>query len=139
MYNRLRTGGDQFFPLGWAMVLQKAGGHHHVAHAVASIRRCLRSAGDVEHVDNADINQRLMETIEWITSYSQQIRSAIEDGVIDAARTRAIEENSTRRWLSGRSIQRWCIGFFAPLKRMTPASVQLRASWRIAIVWRTNA
>ncbi|TCW43538.1 hypothetical protein EDC53_116119 [Phytobacter diazotrophicus] len=93
MYNRLRTGGDQFFPLGWAMVLQKAGGHHHVAHAVA------RASGgvfvpltDVEQVDNADINQRLLEAIEQITSYSQQIRTAIEDGVIEPHERAAIDD-----------------------------------------------
>lgn len=37
----------------------------------------------MEEVDNADINQRLLEAIEQITSYSQQIRVAIEDGVIE--------------------------------------------------------
>ena len=34
-------------------------------------------------MDNADINQRLLEVIEQIGSYSKQIRSAIEDGVVE--------------------------------------------------------
>jgi hypothetical protein len=95
LYNRLRTGGDQFFPLGWAMVLQRLAASP-CGDAVARIWRCLRSAGDVEQVDNADINQRLMETIEWITSYSQQIRSAIEDGVIDADERERLKRTVTR-------------------------------------------
>ncbi|HGE8676013.1 TPA: YmfL family putative regulatory protein, partial [Salmonella enterica] len=84
LFNRLRTGGDQIFPIGWALVLQRAGGTYHLAHSVA------RASGgvfvplaDMEEVDNADINQRLLEAIEQITSYSQQIRVAIEDGVIE--------------------------------------------------------
>lgn len=93
LFNRLRTNGDQMFPLGWAIVLQKAGGSHHVAHAVA------RASGgvfvplnDVEEVDNSDINQRLLEAIEQITSYSQQIRVAIEDGVIEPHERAAIDD-----------------------------------------------
>ncbi|MEY8710485.1 YmfL family putative regulatory protein [Mangrovibacter phragmitis] len=91
LFNRLRAGGDQMFPMGWAMVMQKAGNTHHVAHAVA------RASGgvfvpltDVEDVDNGDINQRLLEAIEQITKYSQQIRVAIEDGVIEPHEREAI-------------------------------------------------
>ena len=35
LFNRLRADGDQIFPLGWAMVLQRAGGTHFIADAVA--------------------------------------------------------------------------------------------------------
>ncbi len=93
LINRLRSHGNQIFPLGWATLLQKAGGSYHVAHAVA------RASGgvfvpltDVEQVDNADINQRLLEAIEQITSYSQQIRAAIEDGVIEPHERAAIDD-----------------------------------------------
>ena len=48
----------------------------------------------IEDVDNADINQRLMETIEWISEHSQYVRIATADGVIDAAERERIEENS---------------------------------------------
>ncbi|ELP4220336.1 hypothetical protein QUN67_004912, partial [Salmonella enterica subsp. enterica serovar Typhimurium] len=93
LFNRLRTGGDQIFPIGWALVLQRAGGTYHLAHSVA------RASGgvfvplaDMEEVDNADINQRLLEAIEQITSYSQQIRVAIEDGVIEPHEKAVIDE-----------------------------------------------
>lgn len=33
LFNRLRAGGDQIFPMGWAMVLQKAAGVSYVADA----------------------------------------------------------------------------------------------------------
>lgn len=72
LFNRLRADGDQIFPLGWAMVLQRAGGTHFIADAVAqSANGVFVSLPDVEDVDNADINQRLLEVIEQIGSYSK--------------------------------------------------------------------
>ena len=35
LHNRLRSGGDQIFPLEWAMVLQDASGTRHVTDAIA--------------------------------------------------------------------------------------------------------
>lgn len=43
-------------------------------------------------MDNADINQRLLEVIEQIGSYSKQIRSAIEDGVVEPHEKTAIND-----------------------------------------------
>ncbi|HAV8240788.1 TPA: RusA family crossover junction endodeoxyribonuclease [Escherichia coli] len=55
LFNRLRADGDQIFPLGWAMVLQRAGGTHFIADAVAqSANGVFVSLPDVEDVDNAD-------------------------------------------------------------------------------------
>ena len=98
LFNRLRHIGDQVFPMGWADVLQKAGGTHHVAHAVA------RASGgvfvpmpaDIDEIDNADINQRLLEAIEQISAYSKQVREAIEDGVIERHEKEAIEDEIYR-------------------------------------------
>ncbi|WP_250274275.1 phage regulatory CII family protein [Escherichia coli] len=42
--------------------------------------------------ENADINQRLLEVIEQIGSYSKQIRSAIEDGVVEPHEQTAIND-----------------------------------------------
>ncbi|BBS48807.1 YmfL family putative regulatory protein [Klebsiella quasipneumoniae] len=95
LFNRLRTDGDQVFPFGWAMVLQRAGGSHHIANAIAKA-----SGGvfvpltDVEDVDNGDINQRLMESVEWIGKHSQYLRKATADGVIDRDERVQIEANS---------------------------------------------
>lgn len=41
LFNRLRADGDQIFPLGWAMILQRAGGTHFIADAVAQSSLCL--------------------------------------------------------------------------------------------------
>ena len=95
LFNRLRTEGDQIFPLGWAMVLQRAGGSNHIADAVARHSQgVFVPLADVDEVDNADINQRLMESIEWIGRHSNFVRKATADGVIDEEERAQIEENS---------------------------------------------
>ncbi len=67
LFNRLRADGDQIFPLGWAMVLQRAAGTHYIADAVAqSAGGVFVSLPEIEEVENADINQRLLEVIEQI-------------------------------------------------------------------------
>lgn len=95
LFNRLRADGDQIFPLGWAMVLQRAGGSNHIANAIARHSNgVFVPIADIEDVDNGDINQRLMESIEWIGKHSNFVRKATADGVIDAEERAQIEENS---------------------------------------------
>lgn len=95
LFNRLRTDGDQIFPLGWAMVLQRAGGSTYIADAIARHSNgVFVPLADVEEVENGDINQRLMESVEWIGKHSQYLRKATADGVIDDAERAQIEENS---------------------------------------------
>ncbi|HGA2976862.1 TPA: YmfL family putative regulatory protein [Klebsiella aerogenes] len=95
LFNRLRADGDQVFPFGWAMVLQRAGGSHHIANAIAKASGgVFVPLADVEEVDNGDINQRLMESVEWIGKHSQYLRKATADGVIDRDERAQIEANS---------------------------------------------
>ncbi|MDF3830257.1 YmfL family putative regulatory protein [Pseudocitrobacter sp. 2023EL-00150] len=94
LYNRLRTNGDQIFPLGWALVLQSAGGPSHIANAVAyQSNGVFVPLPEMDEIENADINQRLMESLEWLGKHSQYIRKATADGVIDADERAQIEEN----------------------------------------------
>ncbi len=95
LFNRLRADGDQIFPLGWAMVLQRAGGSNHIANAIARHSNgVFVPLADVEEIENGDINQRLMESVEWIGKHSQYVRKATADGVIDEKERAQIEENS---------------------------------------------
>ena len=88
------------------MILQRAGGTHFIADAVAqSANGVFVSLPDVEDVDNADINQRLLEVIEQIGSYSKQIRSAIEDGVVEPHEKTAINDELYLSFRSCRSMQ----------------------------------
>ncbi len=135
LFNRLRADGDQIFPLGWAMILQRAAGTHYIADAVAqSAGGVFVSLPELEEVENADINQRLLEVIEQNGSYSKQIRSAIEDGVVEPHEQTAINDELYLSISKLRSMQHWSTKSFALQKRVTPASVQLRASWRFVSV-----
>ncbi len=53
---------------------------------------CLYRFLEEWRMKNADINQRLLEVIEQIGSYSKQIRSAIEDGVVEPPAGRRIND-----------------------------------------------
>lgn len=93
LMNRLRGESDQIFPLGWAVLLDQAGGTNHVVDALAkAYGGVFVPLPDIEQVDNADINQRLLEAIEQITKYSQQVRAAIEDGVVEPHERTAIND-----------------------------------------------
>jgi hypothetical protein len=95
LFNRLRAGGDQIFPLGWAMVLQQASGTTYIADAVSRQSNSVNvPLVDLEDIENGDINQRLMEAIEWIGQHSKYLRQATADGVIDEAEREQIEANS---------------------------------------------
>jgi hypothetical protein len=95
LFNRLRAGGDQIFPMGWAMVLQQASDAKHIADAVSRQSTSINvPLVDLSIVDNADINQRLLESIEWIGKHSAAVRQAIADGVIDRQERRSLDESS---------------------------------------------
>ena len=128
LFNRLRVDGDQIFPLGWAMVLQRAGGSTHIADAVARHSQgVFVPLADVDDLDNADINQRPMESIEWIGRHSNFVRKATADGVIDADERAQIEENSYQVIAKFRGARNASLSSFCVAERVTPASVQLRA------------
>ena len=95
LFNRLRVDGDQMFPMGWAMLLQQASGTKYIADAVSRNSHSVNvPLVELEEVDNADINDRLMETIEWIGKHTAYLREATADGEIDMSERERIEENS---------------------------------------------
>lgn len=93
IFNRLRSNGDQIFPLGWAMVLQAAAGVTYIADAIS-----FQTDGGVhipgvsaEH-DNEEIGLKLAELVgelgELVTAY----RSYISDGVVTRAEWQSLNE-----------------------------------------------
>lgn len=84
IFNRLRTNGDQVFPIGWANVLQMASGTTYVADYMSRAVGCINvPLPDVEMLGNTDINQKLLESYEEVGHYSKLVQEAIEDGEID--------------------------------------------------------
>jgi hypothetical protein len=58
--------------------------------------KAIKKQSPVELVDYGDINQRLLEAIGQITRYSQQVRAAIEDGVVEPHEREVIDEERHR-------------------------------------------
>ena len=82
------------------------------------------SLPEIEEVENADINQRLLEVIEQIGSYSKQIRSAIEDGVVEPHEQTAINDELYLSISKLREHAALVYKIFCVPERVTPASVQ---------------
>jgi hypothetical protein len=77
------------------MVLQQASNTKYIADAVSNQSHCVNiPLVELESVDNADINDRLMESIEWIGRHSARVREAIADGVIDEKERQDLDETS---------------------------------------------
>ena len=127
LFNRLRADGDQIFPLGWAMILQRAGGTHFIADAVAQSANgvfvslpiltsaCWKSLNRLAVIPDRFVRQS--KTVWWNRMRRQQLTTSC-----------------ISQFRSCRSMQHWSTKSFAFQKVMTPASVQLRAPWRVVTV-----
>lgn len=140
IFNRLRTGGDQIFPLGWALVLQQASDTKHIADAVSRQSNSVNvPLVAVDDIDNADINQRLMESIEWIGKHSSYLRKATADGVIDQAEREQIEENSYQVMTKWQEHLTLLFRVFCAPEKGDAGELQLPASRRVDRSGDTNA
>ncbi|NUL39411.1 YmfL family putative regulatory protein [Kosakonia sacchari] len=140
LFNRLRDGGDQVFPMGWAMVLQQASDTKHIADAVSRQSNSVNvPLVAVDDIDNADINQRLMESIEWIGKHSTYLRKATADGVIDQAEREQIEENSYQVMAKWQEHLTLLFRVFCAPEKGDAGELQLPASRRVDQSGDTNA
>ncbi|WP_417631252.1 YmfL family putative regulatory protein [Citrobacter freundii] len=64
LFNRLRVDGDQIFPMGWAMVLQKAAGVSYIADAFSrQTDNGIHIPGAVPETENEEIGLKLAELV----------------------------------------------------------------------------
>ena len=83
LFNRLRAGGDQIFPMGWAMVLQKAAGVSHIADAFSrETDNGIHVPGAVPDDENEEIGLKLAELVGRLGELVNAYRHYIEDGVV---------------------------------------------------------
>lgn len=114
------------------MVLQQAGGTKHIADAFSRQSNSVNvPLVELEEVDNGDINQRLMESIEWIGKHSKYLRKATADGVIDEAERAQIEENSYQVMAKWQEHLTLLYRVFCASERVTPGGCSPRASERV--------
>ncbi|UAN61564.1 YmfL family putative regulatory protein [Serratia sp. JSRIV006] len=95
LFNRLRPGSNQIFPIGWLMVLQNAGGNTHFADATSRQSRSVNvRLPEVENIGREDINAKLMEAIEYLGKHSELVRRFTEDGEIDERERQELDHNT---------------------------------------------
>lgn len=84
LFNRLRAGGDQIFPMGWAMVLQKAAGVSYVADAFSrQTDNGIHIPGAPPDAENQEIGLKLAELVGHLGDLVNAYRHYIDDGVVD--------------------------------------------------------
>jgi hypothetical protein len=82
IFNRLRTDGDQFFPIGWVMVLEKASGKNHVTDAWSRERGGYHVPFVEVDTDNEEIGIKLAELVGRLGDLVNAYRQYISDSVI---------------------------------------------------------
>lgn len=83
VHNRLRYEGDQIFPLGWAMVLQRAAGVTHIADYISrETDNGLHVPGIEVADDNVEISMRLAEMVGKLGELVDAYRRYAADDVI---------------------------------------------------------
>lgn len=93
LFNRLRAGGDQIFPLGWAMVLQSAAGVSYIADAFSrETDNGIHVPGAVPDDENEEIGLKLAELVGRLGELVNAYRHYIEDGVVDRSEWQSLND-----------------------------------------------
>ena len=131
LFNRLRAGGDQIFPMGWAMVLQSAAGVSYIADAFSrETDNGIHVPGAVPDDENEEIGLKLAELVGRLGELVNAYRHYIEDGVVDRSEWQSLNDIAYQFRVTLMTF----LNLIASQKWLRPASVQLRAPWRVVSV-----
>ncbi len=93
LFNRLRAGGDQIFPMGWAMVLQSAAGVSYIADAFSrETDNGIHVPGTVPDDENEEIGLKLAELVGRLGELVNAYRWYIDDGVVDKGEWQSLND-----------------------------------------------
>lgn len=93
LFNRLRVGGDQIFPMGWAMVLQSAAGVSYIADAFSrETDNGIHVSGAVPDDENEEIGLKLAELVGRLGDLVNAYRWYIDDGVVDKGEWQSLND-----------------------------------------------
>ncbi|WP_420809753.1 YmfL family putative regulatory protein [Entomohabitans teleogrylli] len=97
IFNRLRAGGDQIFPMGWAMVLQKAAGVTYVADAISrQTDNGMHIPGAMPEDMNEEIGRKLAELVGQLGDLVNAYRRYTEDDVVTRCEWASLNEIAYR-------------------------------------------
>ncbi|GJL37740.1 hypothetical protein TUM17576_45600 [Enterobacter hormaechei] len=93
IFNRLRAGGDQIFPMGWAMVLQKASGTCYIADAFSrETDNGIHVSGTAYEDENEEIGLKLAELVGQLGRLVSAYREYIDDGVVTSSEWKSLND-----------------------------------------------
>ncbi|EMZ5861531.1 YmfL family putative regulatory protein [Yersinia enterocolitica] len=92
IFNRLRTDGDQIFPIGWVMVLEKAASKNHVTDAWSRERGGYHVPFVEVDTDNEEIGIKLAELVGRLGDLVNAYRQYIGDSVITRQEWRSLND-----------------------------------------------
>ena len=93
LFNRLRAGGDQIFPMGWAMVLQSAAGVSYIADAFSrQTDNGIHIPGAAPEIENEEIGLKLAELVGRLGDLVNAYRWYIDDGVVDKGEWQSLND-----------------------------------------------
>lgn len=93
LFNRLRVDGDQIFPMGWAMVLQKAAGVSYIADAFSrQTDNGIHIPGAAPEIENEEIGLKLAELVGRLGDLVNAYRWYIDDGVVDKGEWQSLND-----------------------------------------------
>ncbi|WP_162287026.1 YmfL family putative regulatory protein [Pantoea stewartii] len=84
LFNRLRVDGDQIFPIGWALILQRASKAHHIADALAN-----DSGGVfvklpvVEQMGNEELLHKFNDLLSALGRFASFHNESTSDGILN--------------------------------------------------------
>lgn len=97
IFNRLRTGGDQIFPMGWAMVLQKAAGVSFLADAISrETDNGIHIPGATADDTNEEIANKLAELVGQLGDLVNAYRKYTEDDVVTRSEWKSLNDITYR-------------------------------------------
>jgi hypothetical protein len=97
LFNRLRTGGDQTFPLNWALVLQRAGGASHIADAVAHHSNgVFVKLPEIEQMGNEELLTKFNDLLSALGRFARFHNESTADGVLDRDESKQMKAKGYR-------------------------------------------
>ncbi len=140
LFNRLRAGGDQIFPMGWAMVLQKAAGVSYIADAFSrETDNGIHVPGAVPEDENEEIGLKLAELVGQLGELVSAYREYIDDGVVTHGEWQSLNDIAYQFRVTLMTFLNLISRVYCLPEKGDAGELQLPASWRVDQSGDTNA
>ncbi|AMO47593.1 E14 prophage [Enterobacter sp. FY-07] len=140
LFNRLRAGGDQIFPMGWAMILQKAAGVSYIADAFSrETDNGIHISGAAPEDENEEIGLKLAELVGQLGELVNAYRQYIDDGVVTHGEWQSLNDIAYQFRVTLMTFLNLISRVYCLPEKDDASGLQPLASWRVDRCGDTNA